>query len=483
MPGEQFGKFRLLKKLATGGMGELFLARHVDWPADAEPVVLKRILPHLGKNPEFVKRFMQEAKIAARFEHKNLVKVLDFGKEDNIYFMTMKYFPGRNLQEVLHDLEKRQDIWDYECAIYIVLEILDGLSYIHSMSDKGGGFVHLDLNPANIQIGPKGEIKILDFGLAEAFGFGANNNIDGQKSQCGTPAYMSPEQCKGKKLDTRSDIYSAGVILYEAATLAKLFPNGPSDPSVMTAIAEGEISKPSLVKEEFPAELEEIILRALKLKSQRRYTTAKDFSNKLKSFSRKHNYNVGAARLTQALRKLSSDSEEDKAKRKEARSNRDRSGVLSAFSPQTKTESIVPSVSEFMGVKRGLLERAEQEEQKRNLNIAYFAFGVILALLLAVFSLMYAKRVGVIERDTNGDYIPKYGKIYIQTDPPGARLMVSSRKIDQPTPVSIDQIELDREVEVEIFLEGYEPELRRLKLSRKSRLEALLVELEPQEKE
>lgn len=460
-------------------MGELFLARHVDWPENAEPVVLKRILPHLSQDEQFVRMFMQEARLAADFNHKNLVKVLDFGKEDDTFFMTMKYHAGQSLDVVLKKLEGHSGIWDYECGIYIVKEILDGLWYIHSMKDekgRAGRVIHLDINPGNILISPGGQVKILDFGVAQSAIY--SGLCKQERNHCGTPGYMSPEQYMGDDLSAASDLYSVGIILYESTTLQPLFSHQPSDPSVVAAVTNGIIKKPRMVDPEFPVKLEEIIMKSLALKPQKRFSSAREFRTDLLSLARNLNYNITPQRLAQALSKLPQSSEEESKRRNTARAGLRKDAVLTAFTQDFRTES-------HLDMEAPISLPPENEDsalirEKTKLKISFAVFGILLALICGAFGYKFVQSRSAIEISENREMIQVEGKgrIYVDTIPSGARIMVSSRDITGSTPVEIDGLDLNRDLDVEVFLEGYKPMREVVRLSSEAPSDALLLKLE-----
>jgi len=476
----QLGKFRLLHKIATGGMGELFLARHVDWPESAEPVVLKRILPHLSRDEKFIGMFMQEARLAADFNHKNLVKVLDFGKEDDTFYMTMQYHPGQTLDAVLRKLDSHREVWDYECGIHIVKEILDGLWYIHSIKDdkgRSGRVIHLDINPGNILISPGGQVKILDFGVAQSAIYGSL--CKQERNHCGTPGYMSPEQYMGDELSAASDLYSVGIILYECTVLQPLFSHQPSDPSVIAAVTNGIIKKPRMVDPDFPEKLEGIIMKSLAVKPQKRFSGAREFRTALLEAARSLNYNVTPQRLAQALNKLPQSSEEDIRRRTSARAGLRRDAVLTAFTPEFRTESHLDDVEFPQQMPSADISRAVETEN-RKLKIAFAVFGILLALICGTFGYEFVQSRAASEIGENRELtkLEGQGRIYVDTIPSGARIMISSRDITGSTPVEVDGLELNRDLDVEIFLEGYKPRREVVRLSSEAPADALLIRLE-----
>jgi eukaryotic-like serine/threonine-protein kinase len=213
--GNFYGKYFLLERLATGGMGEVFLARQ-EGPAGFEKIlVVKKILNHLTDNKEFVELFLGEARLAARMNHRNIVQVFELGEQQGTYFIAMEYVAGKSLREVIDAAQKRKERIPAEIARAIAEQICDGASYAHNLTDITGrslNIIHRDLNPQNVLLGFGGDVKVIDFGIAKS-------EISTVKTEAGLIkgkfVYMSPEQSLAKPLDKRSDVFAIGITLYE----------------------------------------------------------------------------------------------------------------------------------------------------------------------------------------------------------------------------------------------------------------------------
>ncbi len=283
-------------------MTEVYMVRHLNAPADSPPAALRRILPFLSKDASFIKMFLHEARIINRLEHKNLIRLLDFGKENEQYFMVTEFVWGVTIKEIIERCVERKIEVPYVFTAKIIEEICDGLDYAHNLYIDGqkSGIIHLDINSNNIMIDFDGVAKLLDFGIAHAAYLGDSKTLRELK---GTLAYMSPEQCQEMDVDQRSDVFSLGVVLYELATQTPLFSNHTSEYEAMKAITEGRIPAPSSIKK-FPRELEDIILLALKVSPSERYQSAKELKNALGSYlsgiefdPEQENLNVWLAKL------------------------------------------------------------------------------------------------------------------------------------------------------------------------------------------
>ncbi|MFL5310144.1 MAG: protein kinase domain-containing protein [Myxococcales bacterium] len=216
--GSYYGKYFLLKKLAAGGMGEIFLAKQ-QGPAGFEKIlVVKKVLPHLTENKEFVELFLSEARLAARMNHRNVVQLFELGEHQGSYFIAMEYVSGRTLRDLIDAAARKKEKIPAEVCRTIAEQICDGASYAHNLTDVTGrslNIIHRDLNPQNVLLSYTGDVKIIDFGIAKS-------EMSTVKTEAGMIkgkfVYMSPEQSLAKKLDKRSDVFAIGISLYEMLT-------------------------------------------------------------------------------------------------------------------------------------------------------------------------------------------------------------------------------------------------------------------------
>ena len=281
------GRYELQKKIAVGGMAELYLAQVSGVGGFQKQVVIKRILPQLAESEELFRMFLDEARIAATLQHPNVVQVYDSCQEDGEYFMAMEYLDGTDLRTLRKVLADQALPLPWEHALHIVTSIAAGLHYAHDkrgLDSKPLGIVHRDVTPHNIFLTREGGVKLVDFGIAKAQGRMAQETALGTLK--GKLAYMSPEQCQGEDIDRRSDIYSLGVILFELTTGRRLY-KGTTEYQLIKEIVETDIKPPSSFME-YPAELEAIVLRCLEKNPDERYSNARDIQAALESFSREY---------------------------------------------------------------------------------------------------------------------------------------------------------------------------------------------------
>ena len=276
----QLGRYRLISRLATGGMGEVYLAR-VDGPAGfAKTVVVKRILPFLASDLGFIELFLNEARLAALLTHPNVVQIFELGSEGDDYFLAMEYVHGRSLHAVLERLSERQQRLSPALAARIGSHLLQGLHYAHQRRDEHGrplGIVHRDVSPDNVLIGFEGSVKVADFGIARAT---RSVGVPTPAARQGKRAYVAPELLLGGTVDARTDVFMTGVLLYQAVTGRLPFPPPTRDASAESQW-EADPVPPTQLAPELPRELEAILLRALARAPSDRFDSAEQMSHAL----------------------------------------------------------------------------------------------------------------------------------------------------------------------------------------------------------
>ncbi len=279
--GERYGEYELIRKIATGGMAEIYLARLISESGFGRPVVVKRMLPQLAVRDDFVTMFLDEARLAANLVHPNIVQVFNLGETDGSYFMAMELIDGPHLGALFaHSLRRRKPLPIEFCA-YAVARAADGLEYAHNLVDPASGkalnIVHRDISPQNVLVSRQGDVKVTDFGVAKADSQEAKTRTGIIK---GKVSYMSPEQCLGEVVDRRTDVFALGIVLYELLTRRRLF-RDKSDLLVMQRITKGDIKPPSAINKAVDPELDDIALSALTRKRGDRLPSAAALSERL----------------------------------------------------------------------------------------------------------------------------------------------------------------------------------------------------------
>lgn len=276
---KQFGKYLLMRKIAMGGMAEIFRAKTVGAEGFEKDIVIKRILPHYTEDEDFVKMFIDEARIAAKLQHANIVQIFDFNVLEGSYYIAMEYVEGKDLKKLIEDGVKGGVPLSPAQCVWIIMEISKGLHYAHTKADKGKplNIVHRDISPQNAMVSFNGEVKLMDFGIAKAASRSTKTVAGTVKGKC---AYMSPEQARGKPLDGRSDLFALGVVLWEMLTHKRLF-LGDTDFVTLSNVLKMEAPPPSSLNPEVPAALDQIVLTALAKDRDDRHADVEAFNRAL----------------------------------------------------------------------------------------------------------------------------------------------------------------------------------------------------------
>lgn len=275
-----FGQYELIELISAGGMAEVFKARMRGVEGFQKIVAIKRILPHLTDNDEFVKMFIDEAKLAAQLQHPNITHIYDLGKIDRFYYIAMEYIDGKDLRSILQSLQNEARRMPLGLAFLIGSRVAAALDYAHRKRDLQGrpmGLVHRDVSPQNVLISFDGEIKLCDFGIVKAASKASHTRVGALK---GKLQYMSPEQAWGKDIDHRSDIYSLGLVMYEMIVGRKAF-SGDSEMSILEQVRAPHLVPPREVDPSLPPDAERVLLKALRIEREERYQTAAEFATTL----------------------------------------------------------------------------------------------------------------------------------------------------------------------------------------------------------
>jgi serine/threonine-protein kinase len=268
------GRYALRHEIASGGMAVVHLGRLVGPAGFSRTVAIKRLHPHLARNPEFVAMFLDEARLAARIRHPNVVSTLDVVATEGELFVVMEYVPGDSLARLLRAASDRGEKTPLSVAASIMVNVLHGLHAAHEACDENGQplqLVHRDVSPHNVLVGTDGQAHVIDFGVAKAIGR-AQVTREGQLK--GKLAYMAPEQVKGHKVDRRADVFGAAVVFWEMLTGERLF-DGADEGEIYGKVVRGEVRRPSKVVRGLDRKADSIVLRGLARSVARRYETAR----------------------------------------------------------------------------------------------------------------------------------------------------------------------------------------------------------------
>jgi serine/threonine protein kinase len=277
-----FGKYRLLELVASGGMAEVWRAEAPGAEGFVKEVALKLIRGDHDARGDFVRMFVQEARLASRLNHANIVQVFDFDQVDGRYYIAMELVRGRTLREVADRCREMGLRLGLARAVHVCAEVARALAYAHRFREGGApaGLVHRDVSPQNVLVSYEGEVKLTDFGIARALGA---SEVTAPGTIKGKLAYMAPEQARGENVDGRADVFAMGVMLWELCTGRRLFARD-SDAATLTAVISPQpISPPSAWNESVPAELDAIVLAALDRDLTRRTASAEELAASLAS--------------------------------------------------------------------------------------------------------------------------------------------------------------------------------------------------------
>lgn len=295
----RFGKYVLLDRIAVGGMAEVFVAKAFGVEGFQRLLAIKRILPSMSEDREFIHMFVDEARIAAQLSHANIVQVLELGKHEETLYIAMEYVAGRDLRQIMEGFRKWQQPIPVPQVCLIMAEVCEALDYAHRKRDSAGrplGIVHRDVSPQNVLVSYDGVVKLIDFGIAKA-----ESRVQ-KATQAGILkgkfSYMSPEQVQGHAVDARSDIFACGVLLWEMLSGEKLFV-GDSDLAVLDKIRNGIIPP---LQTSCPMELQRIVAKALASDPARRYQTASELHDELVRFTRLGASTYGPRQLADWIR-------------------------------------------------------------------------------------------------------------------------------------------------------------------------------------
>lgn len=294
-------QYRVLERLAAGGMAEVFLAERVGLEGFKKRVAIKRVLPHLSQKTRFIAMFLDEARVSAYLTHSNVAQVFDIGVGENAYFIVMEYVEGADLKSVMEYMRKTGRSFPVEVAVHIAEKMCEGLSYAHEAKTPEGEplcIVHRDVSPPNVLITKYGEVKIVDFGLAKA-------TSQLEKSDPGIVkgkfSYLSPEAALGQDVDARADIFAAGIILWEMLAQKRLF-LGENDARTVMLVRSANIPPLAPLNKDVPPELEQIIAKSLARDPDKRYATARDFGRDLTAFLYKYGKPVSSHDVADMVR-------------------------------------------------------------------------------------------------------------------------------------------------------------------------------------
>jgi serine/threonine protein kinase len=296
-----FGKYLLLDRIAVGGMAEVYTAKSFGVEGFEKIIAIKRILPTMAEDEDFIRMFIDEAKIAGQLSHANIVPIYELGKIGDSHYIAMEYVWGKDLLQVMNRFRRMRRHMPPSMAAWIASKMCEALDYAHRKCDRNGqplNIIHRDVSPQNVLISYEGQVKVIDFGIAKAAARTTKTQAGVLKGKFG---YMSPEQVRGAPIDHRSDIFAVGTCLHEMLTGERLFV-GESDFSTLEKVRNAEVVPPSTVVPDVPKELEQIVLKALARDVKDRWQSAGDMHEALQMFIAKEKPPFGTSKLAAWMR-------------------------------------------------------------------------------------------------------------------------------------------------------------------------------------
>jgi serine/threonine-protein kinase len=457
---KQFGKYTLLRRLAAGGMAEIFLALHRSVAGFEKLVVIKRILPSMNQNKAFIDMLLHEARVAATLSHPNIVQTFDVGNVDGTYFIAMEHIHGEDIQAIVRAMKKK-DLSEFplEHTLGIITGMCAGLAYAHDKRDLDGkrlDIVHRDISPRNIVISFTGDVKIVDFGIAKSGVEPGEDTANGQLK--GKAPYMSPEQAAGQPIDWRSDIFATGVMLFELTTGKRLF-KGASEFETLKLIIEKEYPKPSDVRPGYPQALERIVMRALAKNREERYESAREMQSDIETYVRNERIPVSQVSLTKWMEYLF----EDKiAQQKEALQDiKQLADVIAA-----QHSSLYDATSTYTTMPAATAPSVPPIPPKRSNAAAIAAVTITVALVGG--GIFYVKHedgvrdaqarqaAAPLPGDGDGATAQAKGAIDLASTPAGCAIWIDGDLRAEVTPARIEKLPLGKAIKVKLTKEGFE---------------------------
>lgn len=508
-----FGKYYLLELINVGGMAEVFKAKMFGVEGFEKIVAIKRILPEVAEDAEFIKMFVDEAKIAVKLQHPNVVQIFELGKIEDSYFIAMELINGKDLKTIRKRLKRVDLLMPVEQSAYIISQVCDGLDYAHRKTDEKMNplnIVHRDISPQNMIVSYEGTVKLIDFGIAKAKSKSTKTQVGMLK---GKFSYMSPEQVSGQPIDRRSDIFSLGVVFFEMLTGKRLF-LGKNDVETLEKIRKAEVLPPSVFNSAVPPELDRIVLKALAKDREDRYQWASEFSEDLKKFSYSSGKSFSRQDMMNFMSEFFADElEEETAKleeyhkikkpaemplreaaqldRREALPIDDEKSVIHTGSSSKKLALVFAAVVIALGFVISLfVVMSGNKKEKTSLivdsnekktivvvdeNTMYQKRCetpcVIDGLLAGQHEISFSKNGFVDVKESiflsKGDNVEKFVKMYrigeqktmitVKSDPDGAVLYINDKKVQAATPTIVNDIPVGLDIVVRVEKNGYFP--------------------------
>jgi serine/threonine-protein kinase len=452
------GKYTLVRRLATGGMAELFLAIQRSVGGFEKLIVIKRILPSMNQDQAFIEMLLHEARIAATLSHPNVVQVFDLGMVDGAYFIAMEHVHGEDLRAVVREMKKRNATeFPVEHAISIVLGVCAGLAYAHERRDLNGAplnIVHRDVSPQNVVITFSGDVKLVDFGIAKSDSRPGDDTESGRLK--GKVPYMSPEQARGESVDGRSDVFAAGVILFELTTGRRLF-KGASEYETLKLICEREYPLPSRICPGYPPALEAIVMRALAKDRAERWPTARAMQEALEELVRHGRIGASRSGLSLFMRSLFADKLEGYPEA--LLQDKQLADSIAPDTVDTGAAAIESVRFSSLGPTASRTRTDTHVAGRGRSALVVAALGSLAAAAVVGAAVFAGPRL--VEHDRPAVAAPSparhHGMIAIASAPAGASIFVNGERSALTTPANLTDVLVGTPCVITVAAEGFEP--------------------------
>jgi serine/threonine protein kinase len=480
---QKFGKYILLDRINVGGMAEVFRGKQTGVEGFQKLVALKRILPNVAEDEDFIEMFVDEAKLAVQLQHANIVQIYDLGQAEGRYYIAMEYISGCDLRSVWDRARKRNRLLPIAMSCYLMQRICEGLDYAHRKKDQTGqdiGLVHRDVSPQNVLLSYEGEVKVVDFGIALARHKVGKTQAGVLKGKFG---YMSPEQVRGLELDHRSDVFACGILLWELLVGDRLF-LGESDFSTLEKVRNVELVPPTHFNKSLSAQVERIVMKALAKNRDDRYKHASEMAEDLQRYLFSSNQPFARTDLQKYMHQHFAEEIKVEQERLERYQEISLAEVVEEEAPKSRpapgtegTQRIrAPSLPETVRERPGFIEAppatqqmpspvpfAPMEASASAISVAAAGAPPWVKMAIAAMVILTATAVALLAFFLFGGFKPEPGSLTIDTIPKNVEIYLNDALVAANAPHTEEELAPGTYV-VRVKKEGYQEAVRSVRV-------------------